>query len=91
MGNSSEVFIALIRSVKQSQANLAEAMEAKYNEDEQHAEVLIKELERDILQLKERKTALEQLSHSDDYVHLLQVTLSFILIVRSLNLLKEIL
>lgn len=54
-------------------------MEVKHKEDEIHAEALIKELEKDILQLMERKTALEQLSHSDDYLHLLQVTNSLFL------------
>ncbi|XP_076145239.1 zinc-binding protein A33-like [Alosa pseudoharengus] len=71
--SSSEVFIALIQSVEQSQANLAKAMEEKHKEAERDAEQLIKELEKDIIQLKERDANLEQLSHSDDYVHLLQV------------------
>ena len=51
-------------------------MEGKHTEVERHAEELIKELEQDIIQLKERNTKLEQLSHTEDYVHLLQVALS---------------
>lgn len=54
-------------------------MEVKHNEDERRADVLIKELEKDIFQLKERKMALDQLSHSDDHLHLLQVTISLFL------------
>ncbi|KAL2079669.1 hypothetical protein ACEWY4_025413 [Coilia grayii] len=70
---SSDVFLSFIHAVKQSQAKLEEAVKAKHTNVKRKAERLIKDLEQDIVQLKERNTELEQLFHTDDYLHLLQV------------------
>ncbi|XP_053538871.1 E3 ubiquitin-protein ligase TRIM39 [Ictalurus punctatus] len=71
--DSIEVFTALIRSIERSQAELLEVMEEKQKAAEKQAEGLIKELEQEIDELKRRDTELEQLSHTDDHLHLLQI------------------
>ncbi|XP_060788851.1 zinc-binding protein A33-like [Neoarius graeffei] len=71
--DSVEVFTALIRSIERSQAELLEAMEEKQKAAERQAEGLIKELEQEITVLKRRDTELEQLSHTEEHLHLLQI------------------
>ncbi|KAL7880495.1 hypothetical protein SRHO_G00027490 [Serrasalmus rhombeus] len=71
--DSVELFTALIRSIKRSQAELLKVMEEKQKAIEKQAEDLIKELEQEITELKRRDTELEQLSHTEDHLHLLQI------------------
>ncbi|XP_037402858.1 E3 ubiquitin-protein ligase TRIM39-like [Pygocentrus nattereri] len=71
--DSAELFTALIRSIERSQAELFELMEEKQKAAEKQAEDLIKELEQEITELKRRDTELEQLSHTEDHLHLLQI------------------
>ncbi|KAL7880825.1 hypothetical protein SRHO_G00030790 [Serrasalmus rhombeus] len=68
-----EVFRALLRCIERSQAELLEVMEEKQKAAERQAEEFIKELEQEITELKRRDTELEQLSHTEDHLHLLQV------------------
>ncbi|XP_047677029.1 E3 ubiquitin-protein ligase TRIM47-like isoform X3 [Tachysurus fulvidraco] len=68
-----EVFTALIRSIERSQAELLEMMEEKQKAAERQAEGLIKELEQEISVLKRRDTELEQLTHTEDHLHLQQI------------------
>ncbi|XP_037389775.1 E3 ubiquitin-protein ligase TRIM39-like [Pygocentrus nattereri] len=71
--DSVEVFRALLRCIERSQAELLEVMEEKQKAAEKQAEEFIKELEQEITELKRRDTELEQLSHTEDHLHLLQV------------------
>ncbi|XP_058251821.1 E3 ubiquitin-protein ligase TRIM39-like [Hemibagrus wyckioides] len=71
--DSVEVFTALIHSIERSQAKLLEVMEEKQKAAERQAEGLIKELEQEITVLKRRDTELEQLSHTEEHLHLLQI------------------
>ncbi|KAL7880827.1 hypothetical protein SRHO_G00030810 [Serrasalmus rhombeus] len=71
--DSVEVFRALLRCIERSQAELLEVMEEKQKAAEKQAEEFIKELEQEISELKRRDTELEQLSHTEDHLHLLQV------------------
>ncbi|KAK3537972.1 hypothetical protein QTP70_024794, partial [Hemibagrus guttatus] len=71
--DSVEVFTSLIRSIERSQAELLKVMEEKQKAAEKQAEGLIKKLEEEIEELKKRDADLEQLSHTDDHLHLLQV------------------
>ncbi|KAL6491256.1 hypothetical protein MHYP_G00016010 [Metynnis hypsauchen] len=71
--DSKEVFRALLRCIERSQAELLEVMEEKQKAAERQAEEFIKELEQEITELKRRDTELEQLSHTEDHLHLLQV------------------
>ncbi|KAL6490892.1 hypothetical protein MHYP_G00012370 [Metynnis hypsauchen] len=71
--DSVKLFNALICSIERSQAELTEVMEENQEAAERQAEDLIKELEQEITELKRRDTELEQLSHTEDHVHLLQI------------------
>ncbi|XP_049337929.1 E3 ubiquitin-protein ligase TRIM39-like [Astyanax mexicanus] len=71
--DSVEIFRALVRCIERSQAELLEVMEEKQKAAERQAEELIKELEKEITELKRRDTELEQISHTEDHLHLLQI------------------
>ncbi|XP_060771774.1 E3 ubiquitin-protein ligase TRIM39-like isoform X3 [Neoarius graeffei] len=58
---------------KRSQAELLKVMEEKQKAAEMQAQEFIKELEQEITELKRRNTELEQLSHTEDHLHLLQI------------------
>ncbi|XP_060782184.1 E3 ubiquitin-protein ligase TRIM39-like [Neoarius graeffei] len=68
-----EIFSALTRCIERSQAELCKVMEEKQNTAKMQAEDFVKELEQEINELKRRNTELEQLSHTEDHLHLLQI------------------
>ncbi|KAK9958086.1 hypothetical protein ABG768_012265 [Culter alburnus] len=68
-----ELFTDLIRSIERCQTELLEMMEEQQKAAEKQEEVLIEELEQEITELKMRNTELEQLSHTEDHLHLLQI------------------
>ncbi len=70
---SVELFTDLICSIERCQSELLKKMEEQQKAAEKQAEDLIKELQQEITDLKKRNTELEQLSHTDDHLHLLQV------------------
>ncbi|XP_052348191.1 E3 ubiquitin-protein ligase TRIM39-like [Oncorhynchus keta] len=72
ISDSVQVFTALVRSVERSQTELIEVIEEKQKAAERQAEGLIKDLEQEITDLQRRSTELEQLSHTEDHLHLLQ-------------------
>ncbi|KAM4614748.1 E3 ubiquitin-protein ligase TRIM39-like [Polymixia lowei] len=72
IADSVEVFTALMSSIERSQAEVIETIEEKQKSTEKRAEGLIKELEQEINELTKRSTELEQLSHTEDHLHLLQ-------------------
>ncbi|XP_075943638.1 E3 ubiquitin-protein ligase TRIM21-like [Anarhichas minor] len=67
-----QVFTALKESVERSQAELIDMIKEKQRKTEEQAEGFIKELEQEISELKKRSTEVEQLSRSEDHLHLLQ-------------------
>ncbi|XP_051985749.1 zinc-binding protein A33-like [Xyrauchen texanus] len=71
--DSVELFTAMIRSIERCQTELLDVMEQKQKAAENQAEEIIKELEQEITELKRRDTELEQLSHTEDHLHLLQI------------------
>ncbi|KAL6491198.1 hypothetical protein MHYP_G00015430 [Metynnis hypsauchen] len=71
--DSVEAFRVLVRCIMGNQSKLLEVMEEKQKAAERQAEEFIKELEQEITELKRRDTELEQLSHTEDHLHLLQV------------------
>ncbi|XP_049430834.1 E3 ubiquitin-protein ligase TRIM21-like [Epinephelus fuscoguttatus] len=71
-----QVFTALKESVERSQAELMDTIKEKQRKTEKQAEGFIKELEQEISELKKRSTEVEQLSRSEDHVHVLQSFLS---------------
>uniref|UniRef100_A0A8C1XWA8 E3 ubiquitin-protein ligase TRIM39-like n=1 Tax=Cyprinus carpio TaxID=7962 RepID=A0A8C1XWA8_CYPCA len=67
-----ELFTDLIRSIERHQTELLEMMEEQQKAAEKQEQELIEELEQEITELKMRNTELEQLSHTEDHLHLLQ-------------------
>ncbi|XP_028441911.1 E3 ubiquitin-protein ligase TRIM21 [Perca flavescens] len=67
-----QVFTALKESVERSQAELIDTIKEKQSETEKQAEGFIKELEQEISELKKRSTEVEQLSQSQDHLHVLK-------------------
>ncbi|KAJ4929480.1 hypothetical protein JOQ06_005087 [Pogonophryne albipinna] len=67
-----QVFTALKESVERSQAELINTIKEKQRETEEQAEGFIKELEQEVSELKKRSSEVEQLSRSEDQLHLLQ-------------------
>ncbi|XP_068579773.1 E3 ubiquitin-protein ligase TRIM39-like [Cebidichthys violaceus] len=67
-----QVFTALKESVERRQAELIDTIKEKQRKTEKQAEGFIKELEQEISELKKRSTEVEQLSRSEDHLHLLQ-------------------
>ncbi|KAK2905264.1 hypothetical protein Q8A67_007063 [Cirrhinus molitorella] len=74
-----ELFTELIRSIERCQSELLEMIEQKQKAAEKQVEGLIKELEQEITELKRRDTKLEQFSHTEDHLHLLQIYPSLII------------
>ncbi|KAF4111795.1 E3 ubiquitin-protein ligase TRIM39-like isoform X4 [Onychostoma macrolepis] len=68
-----ELFSDLIRSIERCQTELLEMIEEQQKAAEKEEQELIEELEQEITELKMRKTELEQLSHTEDHLHLLQI------------------
>ncbi|XP_048059719.1 E3 ubiquitin-protein ligase TRIM39-like [Megalobrama amblycephala] len=68
-----ELFTDLIRSIERCQTELLEMMEEQQKAAEKQKEELIEKLEQEITELKMRNTELEQLSHTEDHLHLLQI------------------
>ncbi|XP_074487547.1 E3 ubiquitin-protein ligase TRIM21-like [Sebastes fasciatus] len=67
-----QVFTALKESVERGQAKLINTIKEKQKTTEKQAEAFIKELEQEISELTKRRTEVEQLSRSEDQLHLLQ-------------------
>ncbi|XP_071393078.1 E3 ubiquitin-protein ligase TRIM39-like [Centroberyx affinis] len=72
IADSVRVFTALMQSVERGQAELIETIEEKQKTTEKQAEGFIKELEQEISELMKRTTEVEQLSRTEDHLHLLQ-------------------
>ncbi|XP_043086756.1 eukaryotic translation initiation factor 4 gamma 1-like [Puntigrus tetrazona] len=68
-----ELFADLIRSIERCHTELLEMMEEQQEAAEKRERELIEELEQEIAELKRRNTELEQLSHTKDHLHLLQI------------------
>ncbi len=69
-----EFFSDLIRSIERCRTELLEMMDEQQKAAEKQEEELIEELEQEITSLKMRNTELEQLSHTEDHLHFLQVS-----------------
>ncbi|XP_003460064.1 E3 ubiquitin-protein ligase TRIM39-like [Oreochromis niloticus] len=67
-----QVFTALKESVERRLKELMKEIEDKQETTEKQAEGLIKDLEQEISELMKRSSEVEQLSRSEDHLHLLQ-------------------
>ncbi|XP_045902832.1 E3 ubiquitin-protein ligase TRIM39-like isoform X1 [Micropterus dolomieu] len=72
VGEGVQVFSSLMQSVQRGLNELIDTIEEKQRTTEQQAEGFIKELEQEISELIKRRTEVEQLSRSEDHLHLLQ-------------------
>ncbi|XP_016310269.1 E3 ubiquitin-protein ligase TRIM21-like [Sinocyclocheilus anshuiensis] len=82
---SVELFTDLSHSFEKCQSELLEKMEKQQKSTEKQAKDLIKELQQDISELKRRHTELEQLSQTEDDLHLLQIYSSICTSIRTKN------
>lgn len=69
---SVQVFSELVRSIQRTQAELVVSIEEKQRQTERWANGFIAELEREIANLKSRKTDLENVARTD-HIHFLKV------------------
>lgn len=67
-----QVFSELVRSIQRTQAELVVSIEEKQRQTERWANDFITELEREIANLKSRKTDLESVARTD-HIHFLKV------------------
>ena len=72
IGNSVQVFSALMNCIERSQAELIHVIEEKKRTTEKQADGIIKDLQQEINELKKRNSELRQLSQAEDPLHLLQ-------------------
>ncbi|KAM7008847.1 E3 ubiquitin-protein ligase TRIM21-like [Tautogolabrus adspersus] len=72
MAEGVRVFTALKESVERGQAEFIDTIEKKLKTTEKQAEAFIKELEQEICELMKRSTDVQQLSRSEDHLHLIQ-------------------
>nr|XP_005157512.1 bloodthirsty-related gene family, member 16 isoform X1 [Danio rerio] len=68
-----ELFADLMRCIERCQSELLKMMEQKQKAAEKQAEELINDLEQEITELKRRDAELEQILHTEDHLHLLQI------------------
>ncbi|XP_058608802.1 E3 ubiquitin-protein ligase TRIM39-like isoform X1 [Onychostoma macrolepis] len=68
-----ELFTDLIRSIERCQTELLEMMEEQQKAAWKQEEDLIEKLEQEISELKLKSTELEQVSNTEDHLHLLQI------------------
>jgi len=73
MADGLEVLSTLLRSLESRQAKLVETIRRRQAAAERRAERLVTELELEIAELERRRREMEQLSHTEDHVNLLQV------------------
>ena len=74
MEDSERIFTELIRSIEKKRSEVTELIRAQEEAELSGAEELLEQLEQEIADLKRRDTELEQLSHTEDHIHFLQVT-----------------
>ncbi|KAM6949514.1 E3 ubiquitin-protein ligase TRIM39-like [Aplochiton taeniatus] len=70
--DSVQLYSELVQSIQRSHAELLKEIEGKQEAAESRAEGLIRDLEQEIGELQRRSAELEQLSRTEDHLHLLQ-------------------
>ncbi|XP_039669077.1 E3 ubiquitin-protein ligase TRIM21-like [Perca fluviatilis] len=71
-----QVFTSLMESVEKGLNELINTIKEKQKTTEKQAEAFIKELEQEISELMKSSSEVEQISHSEDHLHLLQTVQS---------------
>ncbi len=75
MKHSEKTFTELICYIERSRSEVTKLIRDQEKAAASQAEGLLKRLEQEIEDLKRRDAELEQLSHTDDHIHFLLVTL----------------
>ncbi|KAI5094575.1 finTRIM family, member 14 [Silurus meridionalis] len=73
MEDSEKIFTELISSMKKKRSEVMEMIRAQEEAELSQPERLIEQLEQEITDLQRRVTEMEQLSHTHDHIHFLQV------------------
>ena len=76
MEDTERIWTELICSIEKKRSELTELIRAQEEAELSGAEELLEQLEQEIADLKRRDTELEQLSHTEDHIHFLQVTIT---------------
>ncbi|XP_045074378.1 tripartite motif-containing protein 16-like [Coregonus clupeaformis] len=74
--DSDKIFTELIRSIERRRSQVRRLIRAQEKALVSQAEGLLEQLKQEIAELRKRSTELEQLSHTEDHIHFLQVTKS---------------
>ena len=75
MDDSERIFTELIRSMEERRSEVKELIRAQEKAEVSRAEGLLEPLKQEIVELRRRDAELEKLSHTEDHIHLLQVTI----------------
>ncbi|XP_042564261.1 E3 ubiquitin/ISG15 ligase TRIM25-like [Clupea harengus] len=70
--DSERIFTEMIRSIERRCSEVKELIRAQEKAEVSQAEGLLKRLEQEIAELKRRDAELEQLSHTEDHIHLIK-------------------
>uniref|UniRef100_A0A4W5KD75 TRIM8/14/16/25/29/45/65 coiled-coil region domain-containing protein n=1 Tax=Hucho hucho TaxID=62062 RepID=A0A4W5KD75_9TELE len=71
--DSDQIFTELIRSIERRRSEVKELIRAQEKAQVSQAEGLLEQLKQEIAELRKRNTELEQLSHTEDHIHFLQL------------------
>ncbi|XP_036828129.1 E3 ubiquitin/ISG15 ligase TRIM25 [Oncorhynchus mykiss] len=74
--DSDQIFTELIRSIERRSSEVKELIRAQEKAQVSQAEGLLEQLKQEIAELRKRSTELEQLSHTEDHIHFLQIPVS---------------
>ena len=74
MQDSDKIFTEMIRSIERRRSEVKELIRDQEKAEVSQAEGLLKRLEQEIAELKRRDAELEQLSHTEDDIHFLKVS-----------------
>ena len=74
MEDSDQIFTQLICSFERRRSEVLELIRDQEQAQVSQAERLLEQLKQEIAELRKRSTELEQLSHTEDHIHFLQVT-----------------
>ena len=77
VADNDRCFKDLIRSIERRRFEVKQLIRDQEKAEVSRAEGLLKRLEQEIAELKRRDAELGQLSHTEDHIHFLQVTLVF--------------
>ena len=82
MEDSERIFTEMIRSIERRRSEVKERIRDQEKAEVSQAEGLLKRLEQEIAELKRRDAELEQLSHTEDHIHFLKVSVDALLMHR---------